>query len=270
MEKVRHEEYGDFSGLPIVFNVGIKRTDLNYSRESNWHQDLEIELCTAGQGTVWQNGRKYDFKRGEIAVIGSDIIHYTGTKQNIEYTCLIISADYCRRLGFNIERMEYTPIIKNDKISCLIKQLATIYFDDSLKFRIAKVNKTLLEILIELNENHSAQRVEYVSENKHYDDVKAVMKYIRENFSEKITLDNISKAVYIDKYAICREFKKVTGQTVIEYANNYRCIKAAEFISQGANVTRAAADCGFENLSFFTKTFKRYMGSLPSRYKKGV
>ena len=50
-----------------------------------------------------------------------------------------------------------------------------------------------------------------------------------------------------------------------ESLNEYRCMKAAEYISDGKSVSKAASPCGFDNNSFFTKTFKRYIGALPSK-----
>ena len=85
---------------------------------------------------------------------------------------------------------------------------------------------------------------------------------------EKISLEDISRSVLCDKYTLCRDFKKYTGQTVFENLNRYRCIKAAELLNDGKSVAEAALLCGFESFSFFTKTFKKYMGSLPSEYKK--
>ena len=84
----------------------------------------------------------------------------------------------------------------------------------------------------------------------------------------KIYLDGIASATLTDKYALSRLFKRVTGQTPVQYINTYRCRKAAEYISDGKNVSEAAHACGFTNMSFFTKTFKAYMGKLPSDTKK--
>ena len=105
---------------------------------------------------------------------------------------------------------------------------------------------------------------------KNFETVKSVITYIREIYNKKITLDEISKAVLCDKYALCREFKRLTGQTIIENLNNYRCINAMRFLNEGYTVAKAAELCGFDNLSFFTKTFKKYIGKLPSEYKKWV
>ena len=103
---------------------------------------------------------------------------------------------------------------------------------------------------------------------KNFETVKSVITYIRENYNKKITLDEISKAVLCDKYALCREFKKYTGQTITEYLNYYRCVKAKELLEEGYSVTETADLCGFGNLSYFGETFKMHIGYSPSKSTK--
>ena len=79
--------------------------------------------------------------------------------------------------------------------------------------------------------------------------------------------ERMARAMGMSKFYLCREFKRATGQTVIEYVNSYRIQKAAQLISGGYTVSEAARACGFENMSFFTKTFKKYLGCLPSSYR---
>ena len=69
-------------------------------------------------------------------------------------------------------------------------------------------------------------------------------------------------------FALCKEFKKYTGTTIVEYINQYRITKAIDYLGDGLNVSETASLCGFENLSFFTKIFKRYTANNPSYYKK--
>ena len=73
----------------------------------------------------------------------------------------------------------------------------------------------------------------------------------------------------LSKYYFCRIFKNITGSTVIKYLNMYRCMKARELLSSGKyTVSEAALECGFENMSYFSKTYKAYSGSVPSMAKK--
>lgn len=116
------------------------------------------------------------------------------------------------------------------------------------------------------NENHLIQNNVKITPNKAFDKVKETIKYIRKNYNKKISLDQLSKHVHIDKFTLCHNFKKATSQTIVQYINNYRCQKAVNFLENGYSVFEASAMCGFENPSFFTKTFKKYIGILPSKY----
>lgn len=264
----RHEEYGNFkNGLPFILNSNIKRTALIYSKEKNWHEDLEIQLCECGEGSVLLNGEKYKFSQGDIAVVNSNVIHYTSTEGSITYTCLIISSDFCRSMGIDCENIEFSPHFKNNKITSFFSELKSEYSKQNTLCRTARLIEILLKILIEISQNHSKIKSLPLSDKKAFKSVKATIKYVRQNFQKKITLDEISKEVFTDKYALCRNFKRLTGQTIMEFTNNYRCQMAMDYITNGYTIAEAATLCGFENLSFFTKTFKKYMGVLPSKYK---
>lgn len=264
----RHEEYKHFTdGLPFVLNANIIRTKLNLSAENNWHENLEIQICNEGSGTMLLDGQKITFEKGDIIVVNSDVIHYTGTDDFLNYSCLIIDTDFCKQIGIDTRFLSFAPLIHSSALSGLINTLAELYYDPNISCRIAKLNKTLLEILIELSEHHTVNIAPH-HENKKYETVKQTISYIRANYSRKLTLDEISKAVLYDKYALCREFRKLTGQTVIENLNNYRCIKAIDCLTEGHSVAVTASLCGFDNPSFFTRTFKKHFHKLPSEYRR--
>ena len=58
---------------------------------------------------------------------------------------------------------------------------------------------------------------------------------------------------------------EVTGYSPISFLNLLRCTRAQEYLTSGRfNVSETAALCGFENLSYFSRTYKKHMGMLPS------
>ena len=144
-------------------------------------------------------------------------------------------------------------------------QLRSAYNDTDNIYRVPKLIKTVIEILIELCENHTTTKDRKTS--KSFKPIKKAIKFIRENYEKKLTLDMIAQNSLIDKYTLSKEFKKVTNHTVIQYINSHRCKKAANYISSGMTVSEAAKLCGFTNMSFFTKTFKTYIGTMPHTYK---
>ena len=264
----RHEEYGhSYDRLPFILHPNLERTPFNCSREQNWHEDLEIQLCTEGQGRVLINGEKYPFLKNDIAVIESNAIHYTGTEEHLTYTCLIIGAVFCRQVGIDYDALEFTPVFKSSRMTALLTELTDIYTDPACPLRVAKLYGVLLRLLVELVEHHSTEKSRLLLKRKSFENVKSAVRYIRDNYVEQLTLDKIARAVCADKFALCRDFKKLTGQTISEYINHYRCQMAADCIREGSTVAEAAQMCGFRNHSYFTRTFQKYMGALPSVYK---
>lgn len=268
MVEARHESYEEILGeLPFSISVGLERTPYNCSNLPNWHENPEIQLFTSGSGTVILNGKRYAVRAGDTVIVNSNDIHYTFAEKRVEYSCLIIGSDWCWRMGIEYDFLDFEPVIRSEKIKNLITLLSQLCYDKSDKLRIAKANEILLQILIEITEKHSKERFFKSDKNNSFETIKSTVNYIQMNFDKKLSLDKISEAVFFDKYALCREFKKYTGQTIIENLNSYRIKNAKELLKNGYTVAEAAYASGFKNISFFTKTFKRYTGHLPSHYK---
>jgi len=178
----RHEEYKiSNTSLPFVLHPNITRDTFNYSKEKNWHEDLEIQLCKSGRGSVLLNGEKHPFLPLDIAIVESNVIHYTNPENSLVYTCIIINPDFCRKIGINLSKLSFPPIIKDSYIAELIDKLTDIYTTSASKFKNAILNKLLLEILIELAENHSSYKSNSLQNDKHFSDIKRIMDYIRKN-----------------------------------------------------------------------------------------
>ncbi len=264
----RYEEYINFSAeLPFILSSDLERTSVKRSHEANWHDNLEIQLCTKGYGWVLLDGEKITFSEGDIVIVNSNVIHYTGTEHSLKYTCLIIDNQFCIQAGIDHTSILFETHFKSEYIKNLLISLEKIYINADDACRTAKLKQIILEILINLRENHT-ESIDARPENKSLETVKKTINFIRQNYNRKLYLQEIAKEVLISKYSLAREFKKATKQTVVEYINSYRCKKAAEFMEYGKTVSEAARMCGFNNMSFFTKIFKQYFGVLPSKYKK--
>ncbi len=266
--QTRYEKYENLTNkLPFVLNVDIIRTPISYSEKQNWHDNIEIQLCTKGRGVILIDGKEYSFCENDIAIIGSNSIHYTFSNSAITYSCIIVSTGFCEQMNIDYNALSFYPIVKDDNLRdyflCLCEE-----YKKTEPMRVARLNSLLLEILIKICDSYSSQKKLDLCQTKNLNAIKQALFFIRENYNRKISLGDISKFALIDKYTLCKEFKKFTGQTVFDNLNSFRCTKAADLILSGKSVSDAAFICGFENLSFFTKTFKKYMHETPSAYKK--
>lgn len=273
--EIRHDSYEQYieklveeNHSPCVLFYNNERTKYNKSRRANWHENLEIQLCHSGEGYVLINGEKYNIRENDIIVANSNVVHYNGTDTAINYSALIIDTDFCKGAGIDHTKISFETLIKSEKLTRLYGEVIKAYYTDDKLCKTARLQAALLSLLIELREKHTDFEWNELKTNKSFEQVKSTIRFIRENFAEKLTLDMIAKNALADKYRLSRRFKDLTGQTIVQYVNNYRCERAKELIGQGIPVSEAAVRCGFNNMSFFTKTFKEFTGKLPSDYKK--
>ena len=268
MLNTRHEEYTNTRGdAPLVLFEGITRTPSVFSEKQNFHENVELELCTDGEGVVMIDGKQHPFQRGDIAIIDSDAIHYTFSERSLTYSCIIVSTEFCERMGIGIHSLAFTPIVRSESMRTIFCEICREYASDD-PLRIARLHQLLLTLLIEAVSEHCTKKERMGSEKRELTTVKTVLLFIRENYRKKLSLTEIAKHVTTDKYTLCKIFREHTGQSVFEALNAYRCLEAAQHLRDGTSVSLTAELCGFRSTSFFTKTFKRFMGDTPSAYLK--
>lgn len=103
---------------------------------------------------------------------------------------------------------------------------------------------------------------------KHADVVYKIMKYVRGNYSRKITLDDIARQVYLSRSYISSLFKEETGNSLTAYINHVRVEQSKRLLAdERISLVDIAGMCGFEDQSYFTKVFKRETGMPPNRYR---
>lgn len=96
------------------------------------------------------------------------------------------------------------------------------------------------------------------------------MKIINEEYFEEITLDNLSKRIFVSPYYLSHLFRDELKMTFSDYLTKVRIDHAKKFLSEGETVERTAEHAGFNDTGYFMKTFKRYVGITPAKYRKSV
>lgn len=96
------------------------------------------------------------------------------------------------------------------------------------------------------------------------------IEYIENNFTDKISLEEISKRSAMSKSSFCKMFQSMTGHSFNNYLNICRIRKAAEYIKQGYKITAVYGICGYNDFSTFYRNFKNIMGVSPQEYKQNA
>ncbi len=142
----------------------------------------------------------------------------------------------------------------------------------SEKYAVQIEQTTTLKQLGELMRNMGSDYCNAVRKlslkNYNYLTQKAI-EFIRKNLDGDLSLQTISSAIDVSPYELSRQFKKETGQSITIYINIQR-INEAVYIMQNKNIsiTDIAYMVGFNDVTYFTKVFKKLKGMTPSKYRK--
>lgn len=98
--------------------------------------------------------------------------------------------------------------------------------------------------------------------------LREILHYIQGNYHKKISLSEVAERFYFNSSTVSRMFVKYMGINYIEYINTLRLEKAREMLDDSnISISEAAVKTGFENVSYFSKRFKKKYGISPQDYR---
>lgn len=269
--KYEHHIYDE--KFPIIFHYDTLPAENQSNYFPNWHGAIELLYFRQGIAQLSLNGEKTEATPGDIIVINSSVVHNINAKDGFcSYYCLIIDKNFIEKSGFPINEKLINAKINNDEIKALYQHII-----DSIEIKNNFFRQTTLGyvyiMLSNLFSNHSIDiptKSNKTSKNK-IEVIKNAITYIRSNFQNDITIEDIAESCNMSKYYFCRTFSEVTGITAVKYINSVRCEQAKELLNTGEySVSEISGICGFESPSYFTKIFKNHYGVTPNHYKNSV
>jgi AraC family transcriptional regulator len=100
--------------------------------------------------------------------------------------------------------------------------------------------------------------------------VEAARITLEREFAEPQALGSLARRVGMSTFQFARIFRELVGTPPHRYLLRIRLNQARELLRSGLSVTRACYDCGFMNLSHFTRSFQGHFGYLPSAANKAA
>ena len=104
-------------------------------------------------------------------------------------------------------------------------------------------------------------------DSRHVALVASLVEYINQHLADDLSLETLAQHVNYSEYYICRIFKNITNYTLTNYIIEKRISQAKHYLKSNMPITRAAELSGFNNYSYFYKTFKKFTGTNPAEYK---
>ena len=253
----------------------------------HWHADVEFLWVMQGGVRLDTSNHTYALHTGEGAYINSNMLHYKESLPGAPPIVLNQLFDVQLLAGGykNVFEQKYiAPVIECRELEALIfrpssanqRQIIELFrhsYDASeqreygYEFTVRNDLSSLWCLLcreaapmIEAKKPVSTQGEERI---------KKMMLYIRDHYSEKISLEEIAGAANISGRECLRCFRDMLNTSPFGYLMDYRVRRAAGLLRETERtVTDIAYACGFFGTSYFGKVFKKSMDCTPGQYRK--
>ena len=272
----REERKHGSAEFPLQYYF-LDKLDPQYVMPLHWHREIEVIRIITGRFTLFVNNEAFVLNAGDCAIIPSGALH-RGEPEDCGYDCAVfdISMIASRKSGRARELTQYLMSAGREiyplcpDANKAISELLDIVSEREEFFEFKVIS--LLSEIAYLIYTHATTAGEH-RETERTAHRRAVMTLlvdkIEREYTNRITLADLAEQAQINEKYLCRFFKEYTGQTPIDYINRLRVDRACyEMAVSGMNVTEAAFECGFNELSYFSKVFKRYKGVSPGEYRK--
>ncbi len=243
-----------------------------------------IYYLTRGYGLSEAAGRRQSCGAGDMVIVkpGEQMtMYFRGGECPPELLEVRVLPAYLKELsddgtdleqGFSFVPFKTAVIHPESQESMLIRNIATKLTEmDENAYGHCLYEKNLVSILLILSLRAcvGVDKVHLSHKRKNIlmDDI---FVYIREHLTEELTLEGLERQFFVSRYHICREFKRLTGQTPHSYIVKARLDLCRRYIAQGKPIREVYQLGGFGGYNHFFRAFKKEYGVTPKGYYRNL
>ncbi len=104
---------------------------------------------------------------------------------------------------------------------------------------------------------------------RHSDVIHKALDYIRNNYNDRISLEDVARQVYMNPSYFSKIFKNEMKSSFVTYVTKLRIDVSKRLLSDiSIPITEVSSLAGFDDQSYFTKVFKKTTGMTPGKFRK--
>ena len=255
----------------------------------HWHDDLEVAIVTEGTAFVAIGAETHSIHAGDGFFVNSGVLHscWTQTQADCRFHSMVF---HPRLVGGGMESVFYQkyvlPVMECRTMRGMHLHVATPWQASALQaaerawqacaqepaYYELSVRNALSELMaIMLAHIPAPQPGPAVKGMRDAERIKGMLQFIHRQYGEQLHTAAIAESVSISESECLRCFRAVIGTTPIQYLREYRIAQAARLLmTTGERIADVAAKCGFQDVSYFTKTFREMHGCTPKEYRESA
>ncbi len=261
--------------FPVAFYHQTPKSP-RYEMQYHWHTYYEIIHILSGSFHLNLDNEIRTYYPGDVIFVSDGMLH-GGSPNECVYECILFDIQMllkenhvCARELRDIldHKIKIHSLLSEHccRILPIIQQLSEALSSKKTGYEFM-VQGYLFQLLGTILENHLYEESAEVATGERFSSMKRVLEYINENYANNITLDTLSRIAGMNSRYFCRYFKGMTDRTPIDYLNYYRIECACEMLStKDISIKEAAISCGFNDESYFIRTFRKYKGITPKQF----
>ncbi|MDG3583782.1 AraC family transcriptional regulator [Galbibacter pacificus] len=261
----------------------IKYDENQNQNTSYWHYHPEIELVyvKGGAGKRQIGSHISYYTEGDLILIGSNLPHcgftdkFTGNENEVVIQMLpdFLGAELMSKPEMNNISLLFKRCKGGLAFNGKTKEIIGTRIEALEKMNSFERLLGFLSILneLQLSEDYQILNAEGFSMQADVQDndrINIVFNYVKTHFQQQITLEEIANISGMTVPSFCRYFKQITGKTFTHFVNEYRLVHASKLLAEKPiGITEICFESGFNNFSYFNKSFKKFTGKSPSQYR---
>ena len=246
-----------------------------------WHYHPEIEICL----TLESNGKRFvgnqiaDYYAEDLVLFGANLPHGFTTPSRCRQVVIQMTEDFMGERFVDAPEMHAIRSLFYRARKGLEFGTTTIAIAREIILRMALADGLkrfilLLELLTVLEESGDAEEIckqEYILDftTTSLERIRVVYDYILENLNKEIRVKQVADMLSLTEAAFFKFFKKQANKTFIQVVNEFRINHAGKLlISTDKSIAEIAYESGYNNISFFNRTFKEIMQKTPGAFRR--
>ena len=267
-------------GLPISMYSQTPQSP-RYQMNCHWHPEQEIIYVKRGvlELKLGVGQETLLLRAGDVAFVQGGTLH-SAVASDCHYVCFVLDpvrllsgddacAEPIQKIAKGKMQVEHFVGQTHPVFATICEELHQCLTHREEGF-VFFAKGLILQFFGNLLKYHLYQKPisESSAEEKSVGQMKLVLEHIRRNYSHEIALAELAELADMTPNYFCRYFRKMTGQTPIEYLISYRLESACLALrNSDLMVTDIAFACGFNDVSHFIKSFRRAYRLTPKAYR---
>lgn len=279
-EKKRHGTYA----FPVAVYHYVMRDCAMGFINWHWHEEMQFNLVTRGSICFFADGRQYTVKEGDGFFIGSSRLHMARPEEDPDssYICLDL---HPRMIGsfpgsvyeykflkpflgrggldhfvFNSADPAHALVLSQIRAVDMLMREKEFGYELLVQSRIMHLWRSMIGLFGAKNTQDTAPG---------HDTAQEIIRYLHQHYQDPVSLEGVGRAVGFSTSECCRIFKRVTGDTILNYLRSYRLTKSIELLQEtDLSISQIAYESGFNGASYYIESFKKELGQTPLQYRR--